>query len=165
VKGLRFERIGKNRHYNVVFHMGSSYVPVTDETVEELKAQSLLPVERFLELLIDRVGYSSYLKDQIRTELKSSGDPVTQITVLQGAIRELYSAAENSLQLLSQSHASLRRTARARLSRPASCGLAGGNFEQPLESPEKTPNFVLVSKNPQRTPEGTPPVFSRLRPR
>jgi hypothetical protein len=89
VKGLRFERIGKNRHYNVVFHMGSSYVPVTDETVEELKAQSLLPVERFLELLIDRVGYSSYLKDQIRTELKSSGDPVTQITVLQGAIREL----------------------------------------------------------------------------
>ena len=89
VKGLRFERIGKNRHYNVVFHMGSSYVPVSDEIVEELKAQSLLPVERFLDLLIDRVGYSSYLKDQIRTELKSSGDPVTQITVLQGAIREL----------------------------------------------------------------------------
>jgi hypothetical protein len=89
VKGLRFERIGKNRHYNVVFHMGSSYVPVTDETVEELKAQSLLPVERFLDLLIDRVGYSSYLKEQIRTELKSSGDPVTQITVLQGAIRDL----------------------------------------------------------------------------
>src|SRR6476646_398429 len=89
VKGLRFERIGKNRHYNVVFHMGSSYVPVTDEIVEELKAQSLLPVERFLDLLIDRVGYSSYLKEQIRTELKSSGDPVTQITVLQGAIRDL----------------------------------------------------------------------------
>jgi len=89
VKGLRFERIGKNRHYNVVFHMGSSYVPVTDEIVEELKAQSLLPVERFLDLLIDRVGYSSYLKEQIRTELKSSGDPVTQITILQGAIREL----------------------------------------------------------------------------
>jgi hypothetical protein len=89
VKGLRFERIGKNRHYNVVFHMGNSYVPVTDEIMEELKAQSLLPVERFLELLIDRVGYSSYLKEQIRTELKSSGDPVTQITVLQGAIRDL----------------------------------------------------------------------------
>jgi len=89
MKGLRFERIGKDRYYNVVFHMGSSYVPVSDETVEELKAQSLLPVERFLDLLVDRVGYSSYLKDQIRTELKSSGDPVTQITVLQGAIREL----------------------------------------------------------------------------
>jgi hypothetical protein len=89
VKGLRFERIGKNRHYNVVFHMGSSYVPVSDETLEELKAQSLLPVERFLDFLIDRVGYSSYLKEQIRAELKASGDPVTQITVLQGAIRDL----------------------------------------------------------------------------
>lgn len=89
MKGLRFERIGKDRYYNVVFHMGSSYVPVSDETVEELKTQSLLPAERFLDFLIDRVGYSSYLKNQIRMELKSSGDPVTQITVLQGAIREL----------------------------------------------------------------------------
>ena len=89
MKGLRFERIGKDRYYNVVFHMGSSYVPVSDETVEELKAKSLLPVERFLDLLVDRVGYSSSLKNQIRTELKSSGDPITQITVLQGAIREL----------------------------------------------------------------------------
>ena len=26
------------------------------------------------------------------------------------------------------------------------------------------PNFVLGSKNPQHTPEGTPTVFSRLRP-
>jgi len=89
VKGLRFERIGKDRYYNVVFHIGSSYIPVSDETIEELKTQSLLPAERFLELLVDRVGYSSYLKDQIRNELKSAGDPVTQITVLQGAIREL----------------------------------------------------------------------------
>ncbi len=89
MKGLRFERIGQDRYYNVVFHMGTTYVPVSDDTVEELKAQSLLPPERFLDLLIDRIGYSSYLKDQIRTELKSSGDPVTQITVLQGAIREL----------------------------------------------------------------------------
>ena len=89
MKGLRFERIGKNRYYNVVFHIGSTYIPVSDDTVEELRTQSLLPAERFLDLLVDRVGYSSYLKDQIRTELKSSGDSVTQITVLQGAIREL----------------------------------------------------------------------------
>ena len=90
MKGLRFERIGQGRYYNVVFHLGGTYVPVSDETIEELKTQSLLPAERFLDLLIDRVGYSSYLKDQIRKELKSSGDPVTQITVLQGAIRELW---------------------------------------------------------------------------
>jgi len=89
VKGLRFERIGKGQHYNVVFHIGNSYVPVGDETIEELKGQSLLPAERFLNLLIDRVGYSSYLKDMIRDELTSAGDPMTQIIVLQGAIREL----------------------------------------------------------------------------
>lgn len=89
MKGLRFERIGNGRYYNVVFHIGSTYVPVSDETVEELKTQSLIPAERFLDLLVDRVGYTSYLKDQIRAELKTSGDSVTQITVLQGAIREL----------------------------------------------------------------------------
>ncbi len=89
MKGLRFERIGRDRHYNVVFHIGSTYVPVSDETVDELKAHSLLPAERFLDLLLDKVGYSPYLKDQIRAELKSAGDPITQITVLQGAIRDL----------------------------------------------------------------------------
>ncbi len=89
VKGLRFERIATGRHYNVVFHIGSTYVPVSDETIDELKEQSLLPAERFLDFLIDRVGYSSYLKDQIRNELQATGDPTTQITVLQGAIREL----------------------------------------------------------------------------
>jgi hypothetical protein len=44
VKGLWFERLGTHRHYNVVFHMGSSYLPVSEETLEELKAQSLLSV-------------------------------------------------------------------------------------------------------------------------
>ncbi len=89
MKGLRFERLGRDRYYNVIFHIGSTYVPVSDETIDDLKAQSLLPAERFLDLLLDKIGYSTYLKDQIRTELKTAGDPVTQITVLQGAIREL----------------------------------------------------------------------------
>ncbi|MDP9132262.1 MAG: hypothetical protein M3M98_03900 [Nitrospirota bacterium] len=89
MKGLRFERLGQHRHYNIIFHIGSSYVPVSDETLDELKAQTLLSSERFLELLVDKIGYSSYLKAQIRTELQIAGDPMTQITVLQGAIREL----------------------------------------------------------------------------
>jgi len=67
----------------------STYMPVGEETLEELKAQSRLPAERFLDLFIDRVGHTAYLKDQIRAALQSSGDPVTQITTLQGAIREL----------------------------------------------------------------------------
>jgi hypothetical protein len=90
MKGLRFERLGNDgHHYKVVLHIGDTYVPVTDDTVTDLKAQTLLPPERFLELLVDKVGYSTYLRDQIRTELKRAGDPVTQVTVLQGAIRNL----------------------------------------------------------------------------
>ncbi len=88
-KGLRFERIGTDRHYNVLLHIGSTYVPVSDEIIDELKAKSLLPSERFLEFLIEKVGYSSYLKDQIRAEVKHAGEAVTQMTVLQGAIRDL----------------------------------------------------------------------------
>jgi len=53
MKGLRFERIGKGRYYNVVFHIGSTYIPVSDDTVEELRAQSLAPAERILDLLGD----------------------------------------------------------------------------------------------------------------
>jgi hypothetical protein len=89
VKGLRFERLGNGKYYNIVLHIGSSYVPISDETIDDLKKQSLLPPERFLHLLIDKVGYSSYLRDQIQQELKLAGDPITQVTVLQGAIRDL----------------------------------------------------------------------------
>lgn len=89
MKGLRFERLGRDRHYNIIFHIGTSYVPVSDETIDELKAQSLLSSERFLDLLIDKIGYTTYLKEQIRAELQAAGDPMTQMTVLQGAIREL----------------------------------------------------------------------------
>ena len=73
VKGLRFERLGRDRHYNVIFHIGSSYVPVSDDTIEELKSHTLLSSERFLELLVDKIGYSSYLKAQIRSELQIAG--------------------------------------------------------------------------------------------
>ncbi|MCC6964728.1 MAG: hypothetical protein IT391_00410 [Nitrospira sp.] len=89
MKGLRFERLGRDRHYNIIFHIGTSYVPVSDETIDELKAQSLLSSERFLDLLLDKIGYTTYLKEQIRGELQAAGDPMTQMTVLQGAIREL----------------------------------------------------------------------------
>ena len=89
VKGLRFERLGNGKYYNIVLHIGSSYVPVSDETVEELKGQSLLPPERFLALLVDKIGYSSYLREQIQQELKLAGDPITQVTVLQGVIRDI----------------------------------------------------------------------------
>jgi len=89
VTGLKFERLAHGQYYKVVLHIGSTYVPVADETLADLKSHSLLPAERFLELLVEKVGYSSYLKEQLRAELKSTGDPITQVTVLQGVIRDL----------------------------------------------------------------------------
>jgi SOS response regulatory protein OraA/RecX len=90
MEGLRFERLkGDGHHYPVLLHIGSTYVPVTESTIRELKEQALLPGERFLELLIEKLGYSEYLKERIREELKKTGDPVTQATVLQGIVREL----------------------------------------------------------------------------
>ena len=73
MKGVRFERLGTGRYYNVILHVGSTYVPVSDETVAELKTQTLLSPDRFLDLLIQKIGYSSYLKEQIRNELKKFG--------------------------------------------------------------------------------------------
>jgi hypothetical protein len=89
VKGLWFERLGTHRHYNVVFHMGNSYLPVSEETLEELKAQSLLSVERFLDPLIDRVGHSSYLKDQIRADCNHPAIPWRRSPGFMVPIREL----------------------------------------------------------------------------
>src|SRR5437588_2484870 len=90
VVGVRFERLpGEGHHYPVLFHVGNCYVPVTEHIVNELKACALMPGERFLEVLIDKLGYSEYLKERIREELKKTGDPVTQATVLQGAVRDL----------------------------------------------------------------------------
>jgi len=52
VKGVRFERLGTGRYYNVILHIGSTYVPVSDDTIAELKTQTLLSPDRFLDLLI-----------------------------------------------------------------------------------------------------------------
>ena len=88
--GLRFERLkGEGHHYPVLLHIGSSYVPVMESTINELKACALLPGERFLDVFLDRLGYSDFLKERIRAELEKTGDPVTQATVLQGIVRDL----------------------------------------------------------------------------
>src|SRR6266487_3260111 len=67
VDGVRFERLkGQGHHYPVLLHVGWSYVPVTESTITELKAQSLVPGDRFLEIFLEKLGYSDYLKERIR---------------------------------------------------------------------------------------------------
>ena len=87
--GLRFERRGDGDYYKVILHIGSTYVPISDEDVEELKKQSTVSGGTFLEFFLDRIGYSSYLKDQIKAELLRIGDSSQQMSMLRQSIQEL----------------------------------------------------------------------------
>ncbi len=87
--GLRFERRGEGDYYKVILHIGSTYVPVSDEDVEALKTNSSVADDQFLGFFLDRLGYSPYLKDQIKAELLKIGDPSQQRSSLRQAIQEL----------------------------------------------------------------------------
>ena len=86
---LRFERRGEGDYYKVLLHIGSTYVPISDEDVVELKKQSAILGDKLLDFFVDRVGYSSYLKEQIKTELGKLGDPPKQISMLRQSILEI----------------------------------------------------------------------------
>ena len=86
---LRFERRGEGDYYKVLLHVGSTYVPISDEDVDELKKQSAILGDKLPEFFLDRVGYSSYLKEQIKTELGKLGDPPKQISMLRQSILEI----------------------------------------------------------------------------
>jgi len=87
--GIRFERRGADDYYKVLLHIGSTYVPISDEDVEELKKQSAILGDKLLEFFLDRVGYSSYLKEQVKAELEKLGTPSKQITTLRQSILEI----------------------------------------------------------------------------
>ncbi len=87
--GLRFERRGEGDYYKVILHIGSTYVPISDEDVEALKKNCAVLGGPFLEFFLNRVGYSSYLKDQIRAELEKIGNSSEQISLLRQSIQEL----------------------------------------------------------------------------
>ena len=86
---LRFERRGEGNYYKVLLHIGSTYVPISDEDVDELKKQSAILGDKLLDFFLDRVGYSSYLKEQIKAELGKLGDPPKQISTLRQSILEI----------------------------------------------------------------------------
>ena len=87
--GLRFERRDEGNYYTVILHIGSTYVPISDEDVDELKKKSTLAGGPFLELFLDRIGYSSYLKDQIKAELGKIGNSSEQLSVLRQSLQQL----------------------------------------------------------------------------
>lgn len=89
MSGLRFERRGDSNYYKVILHVGECYVPVGDDTVLELKKQSTLMGDRLLDFFVDKVGYSSYLREHIQAELGKLGDIPKQVTTLRQSILDL----------------------------------------------------------------------------
>lgn len=85
--GLRFEEKGEGQYYRMILHIGDCYVPVSDEIVETLKQHVSATADRFLSVLLDRVGYSSYLKEQIQSELEKGGNTSEQISALQRSLQ------------------------------------------------------------------------------
>ncbi len=86
--GIRFERRSEGDYYKVILHIGSTYVPISDEDVNALKKESALS-GTFLDFFLDRIGYSSYLKDQLKAELEKTGNSSEQLSLLRQSIQEL----------------------------------------------------------------------------
>ena len=89
MEGIRFERRGDGAYYPVLLHLGSTYVPLTAEDVAALQKSSTILGETFLEYFLDRIGSSSYMKDQIRSALVTHGNTTSQISFLRQAIQNI----------------------------------------------------------------------------
>jgi hypothetical protein len=68
--------------YPAVCHVGDVYVPVTAEGIERLRAVAHAQPAVFYAVLLEVVGVSAYLKDNV-AQLWAGGDPAEQMRRLQ----------------------------------------------------------------------------------
>ncbi len=85
--GLRLEIRGEGSYYKGILHIGSTLIPISDEILEELRTKTALSSEGFFRLLVEKVGYSSYLQEQIHQEVKNVGDLTSQMSAIQQILR------------------------------------------------------------------------------
>ncbi len=87
-KGLRLEQRGDENYYKVILHIGSTLIPISDDIVQELRAHTNLSPDQFFPIFLNKVGYSSYLQEQIRQEVREGGDLSTQMSAIQQFFRQ-----------------------------------------------------------------------------
>jgi len=86
--GLRLELRGERNYYKGILHIGSTFIPISDDILEELRAKTALSPDEFFRFFVDKVGYSSYLQEQIHQEIKNAGDLNSQTSAIQQTLRQ-----------------------------------------------------------------------------
>ncbi len=86
--GLRLELRGEGNYYKGILHIGSTLIPISDDILEELQTKTALSPNEFFCLFVEKVGYSSYLQEQIQQEVKNAGDLNSQMSTLQQILRQ-----------------------------------------------------------------------------
>jgi len=86
--GLRLERRGEESYYKVILHIKSTLIPISDDIIEELQNHTGLPPNQFFPIFLEKVGYSSYLQEQIRQAVKEGGDLNSQLAPIQQFFRK-----------------------------------------------------------------------------
>ncbi len=86
--GLRLELRGERNYYKGILHIGSTFIPISDDILEELRAKTALPSDEFFRLIVEKVGYSSYLQEQIQQEVKNGGNLASQMSAIQQTLRQ-----------------------------------------------------------------------------
>ena len=86
--GLRLELRGEGNYYKGILHIGSTLIPISDEILEELRTKTALSSEGFYQIFVEKVGYSSYLQEQIHQEVKNAGGLNSQMSAIQQTLRQ-----------------------------------------------------------------------------
>ena len=67
---------------------GAKMVQGIDDILEELRAKTALSPVEFFRLFVEKVGYSSYLQEQIQQEVKNGGNLASQMSAIQQTLRQ-----------------------------------------------------------------------------
>ena len=86
--GLRLELRGASNYYKGILHIGSTIIPISDDILDELRSKTALSADGFFRLFVEKVGYSSYLQEQIHQEVKNAGDLNSQMAAIQQILRK-----------------------------------------------------------------------------
>ena len=86
--GLRLEIRGEGNYYKGILHIGDTLIPISDDILDELRDKTTLSMSDFFHFFVEKVGYSSYLHEQIQQEVKNAGDLNSQMSAIQQALRQ-----------------------------------------------------------------------------